>query len=622
MFGVPAQGGAAAPAVPNPQPYAAPANPRATQMFGMPAITVPPQQAPGQTFGAAPPVQPYGSVTAGPQPAYGAPAAGGSPQMFGAPAQPAQPQGYGTPSHPGSTQMFGTPAVGMPAQPAQPQGYGTPAHPGSTQMFGSPAVAAQPAPAPGQAPRAATQMFGNPFGGAQANPHLYDAPADATLPGFGGPPIGQPVQPIQVVTQPRGNAGSRPVTPMFGAPAQAPGAANAHLAATVLDGPPDPAQTSPRSTMMFGMQAVQVPAAAPGSSTMLFGGQAAQLQAPAPTPVAPAPAPVPAPAAKAGVSDLDADDPAAAFRAQHQRRNRTFAVVALVGALGLAGFAAFKTIGKRRPQLSAALAGERDAALALLRRDDSVSLKQAGAQLTALAEKNPPHFELRAAEVLALSLQLDDARLELHKLQNEADELNKKINRMKETRTPGDWENRVNAMVDRVGGIKKATDPLVEDAAALDTEVGNAFRAMTAAAVGEVSPAQELELVRAQAVYFGVKGGDQAIRLSDKYQALAKEADDGWGTIARAEFAANSRVTPETVAASRTALEALRAKDSTFLRAYALAARLALNAKQKEAATTALAALLTLNPKHTVATKLLAWSKQDVEPLRASAPSP
>ncbi|MHB8873733.1 MAG: coiled-coil domain-containing protein, partial [Myxococcaceae bacterium] len=434
------------------------------------------------------------------------------------------------------TPMFGLEAVQPPAAAPSPR---------ATQVFG--VVTAPPAAAP--SPRA-TQVFGA----------LPGPPAAAP------PPRTSPLPPI-----PRG-------TMVFGAVTPAAAAAPA--------GPP-----SPRMTQLFGLERVEAaspPAAEPPphSATPLDfpAPDASSTPAEVPAGMVPdypmfnAPTPLESPADRAerlqqrppergsvfppAPAPL-ADDPEAEFRAGLKRRNRWAALFGALALLGLGGFAVFKLVVNRRPVPPPAVVAERDTAFALLRRDNGEAKEGAAQRLSELSAKNPQFPDIQAALLIATALQLDDARLEIRRLQTDAEELNKKINRLKEARSPGDWENRVNAMAEQVGALKKASDPLVEEAAALDLEVGKTFRKLTQETAGELSPAEERALVRAQAIYFGVKGGDQATKLAARYTTLMEGGDDGWGSVAFAEYAANARVDAATVRRARTEMEGLRARDST-----------------------------------------------------------
>jgi hypothetical protein len=382
------------------------------------------------------------------------------------------------------------------------------------------------------------------------------------------------------------------------------------------------------ATQVFGLRevgsnGVSAPAAptSRGPATQMFGQGVPKADPPSEDHPVPEPAVRPARAARgtielppesaAAIPEESADDPEALFRAQIKRRNRVALGAGVALLLAFFGFVGVKMVGQGRPELPSELATQRDNVLALLRRDDRGSIGTAAQQLTELVQKGPQYLELRAALLLVTALKLDDARLEIRRLGADSEELNKKINRLKETKKPGDWENRVNAMVDALATLKKQSDPLIDQAAALDTEVNKNYRELMAGVSGTLSAAEELALVRAQAIYYGVKGSDQVEKLIERYRLLGKSANDGWAEVAFAEYSANARVSPETLVKARAAMDELRSADSTFLRPYVLSARLAMGAKQFDAAAGALEAVLLLEPKHEVASKLLAWVKQE-----------
>jgi hypothetical protein len=204
---------------------------------------------------------------------------------------------------------------------------------------------------------------------------------------------------------------------------------------------------------------------------------------------------------------------------------------------------------------------------------------------------------------MAMVFQLDDARLELQRLTDESTAINSLITQLTEQRSPNDWEERVSALVDRLGELKTQIDPAAERAAILDGEVNDAFRALQDAAGMGLSPEDEVHLVRTQALYFGVKGSQEALALSERYRA--KGGREGWGEIAWAEYALNARSAPDTLRDAREALEAVRAKDPSWVRLYVLIGRLAVGEKSLDAAATAFESALTLNPKHQSARSLL-----------------
>lgn len=309
------------------------------------------------------------------------------------------------------------------------------------------------------------------------------------------------------------------------------------------------------------------------------------------------------------------DDPEAAVRAQLHSRNR-FAIIVLATALvGIPASLALRSIAKRRSAVPAHVIAAEESVLGLLRRDDRRSRKQAIQDVAHLVEANPSTKSARGLQVLALTLELDDVKLNVKRIQAQSDDINSRIARMRERRNPSDWEAQVNRGIAQIQALKIQSDPLVEQATSLDKQVSGAFTELLASRE-ELPPAEQLAATRAEAVYFGVKGSDKALQLAERYRQLGGK--DGWDAIAFGEYAANARVAPETLSQARTALEMLRTADSAFMRAYVLAARLALAQRDHDAASLLIEAALALNPSHDLAPELVRW----IEESRQSDPRP
>lgn len=313
-----------------------------------------------------------------------------------------------------------------------------------------------------------------------------------------------------------------------------------------------------------------------------------------------------------------ADDPSFLLREQIRRRNRNAVAAVLVLALGIIGFFAYKLMSSHASRASAQTQAAIDSAMSQLRRDDAASREKCVEQLQKLQAEDPELVEAQAGIVIALALQLDDAKLAIRRLEQDADSLNKRIAKLNEAKSPSDWQNRVNAMTDQLQAVKKEMDPLTEQASALDGKLGEAFKALPAEA-GERSAREQQALVRALAIYYGVKGSEQALALNERYQALG--GTDGWGAIAFAEYALNAKVPPDTLVEAHSAVDSLITRDSAFLRAYVLSARLSIAQKKYDVASNALEATVSLNPTHEVAQKLRSWVNDAVRNA-AAEPSP
>ncbi len=313
-------------------------------------------------------------------------------------------------------------------------------------------------------------------------------------------------------------------------------------------------------------------------------------------------------------------DPGIALRAQLERRNRRAVTVVLAIVIALACIIAMRGAIRRRSTIPAEVLSSEENALTLLRRDDRRSRRQAIAEVESLTQKYPELVSPTAIRLLALTMDLDDVKLIIKRIQAQADEVNRSIARLQDRKSTSDWETRLNAAHAQLAALKKESDPLVEEANALDRQVNGVYSALLTSSK-EVRAAEEPAAVRAQAMYYGVKGSDKALPLLDRYRQTG--AKDGWDAIALAEYAANAHVTPATLVEARTLSERTRANDSAFLRAYVLAARLALAQKDYESAATLLDAVIALNPSHEVARQLIAWvdEAKRSEPVKA-APAP
>lgn len=455
-------------------------------------------------------------------------------------------------------------------------------------MFGS-----VPPVAPAQAPLppipSSTQIFGAPQPAQQPPPQ----PIPNTTQIFGAPP------------PPGVNAGR--TTQMFGTPPPAAAAP-----------PPAQPEAPPRSTPMFGSLAVAppqpespAPSAPPIGGRKLTGGGVPRVLEPF------------EPVAFAERAPLEVSDDgfeASLKKGQARRRNAVLALIA-VSVVAVGAWFGYQALSGRPPQTPPEAIEAHSAALTQLRRDDAAAMEQAVASLEEIARKWPQYAEGRASHLIALMFRFDDLRVRMERLNAEAADVQKQMKRLEERKEPSDWRNRVNALIDQLTALKKEADPLVEEATALDTRINDAFRAMQkdlAGATGE----RELHLVRAQAIYFGVKGSDQAVILSERYRTLGGAG--AWADLAYAEYALNARVAPDTRRQAREALESVKTQDPSFIRVYVLMGRLALPDKAWDAAVTSFESASTLNPEHAGARALLAHAEKkrsaDAEPTAPQAP--
>jgi len=403
-----------------------------------------------------------------------------------------------------------------------------------------------------------------------------------------------------------GPAAASSTMPFAGSPSPAPARAASKEAAK---------SPAPTTTMPFAGGTVQPaqPSASPKQATRAP--VALPPEAPADSPAARRRAPVELPAAAALLFEPESQsDPEAAVRAQLQRRNRTALVIVLALVIGIPAILVLRTIAKRRSAIPAQVIAAEENAIGLLRRDDRHSRAQAIKDIDQLVQSHAAVASVRALQVLALTLELDDVKVGVKRIQAQSEEINRKLARMRERRSPADWETQITRGIAQLQALKQQSDPLVDEASTLDKKVSAAFPELLAVAK-ELSGPEELAVTRAEAVYFGVKGSDRALHLSERYRLLGGK--DGWDTIAFGEYAANAHVAPDTLAQARAGLEGLRTADSAFLRAYVLAARLALAQREHDAASTLIEAAVALNPSHELARQVVAW----VDESRRSEPT-
>jgi hypothetical protein len=299
-----------------------------------------------------------------------------------------------------------------------------------------------------------------------------------------------------------------------------------------------------------------------------------------------------------------------------ESRNRFTLIVLLVALVAVPGFFAIRSVLKRRSAIPAEVIQAEENALTQLRRDDRRSRKQVIAESESLVRKFPQQVGPTAIQLLALSLELDDVKLWMKRTQAQSEEGNRQIARLQEKGSAGDSEAQVTAAGAQLAALKRDSAALQEEANALERRVNAGYSALLTLAKN-VRDADEQSSLRAEAIYYGVKGSDKFVPLLQRYRQSG--ARDGWDAIALAEFALNSPVVPGTLAEAHAATEQTRSSDSAFLRAYVLSARLALAQKDYEAAATSLDAVVALNPSHEVARQLIGWVD---EAKRSDPPKP
>jgi hypothetical protein len=314
------------------------------------------------------------------------------------------------------------------------------------------------------------------------------------------------------------------------------------------------------------------------------------------------------------MSPVDAD-PATLLRAQVARRNRIAISIIAIVLVGAALAVTWKVFGRRilshAPPPGAVEAT--DQALSKLRYDDTKSKAEAVAMLIDVTQKFPDYIEGHAGLVTAVSLQLDDVQQRVRRIEQLVEKNNTRIARYNREHSPSNWESLAQGLSAQVEGLIKEHKPLAEQGQKLDSNARDAYKGLEVAVtrIGDPSKSARLAAWRAQALFHGVSGTEQAITLTTRYEAEARgEAPDGWIDLAIPEYAANARVSEELMEKANAKLDELHKRDATFLRTYVLQARLALIRKDLDGAAQYLDQVLSMQKGHDVAQELREWVRK------------
>lgn len=278
------------------------------------------------------------------------------------------------------------------------------------------------------------------------------------------------------------------------------------------------------------------------------------------------------------------DEEALALRQAAARRTSIAVAVFLVIALVLALVLAWYVFGARLASSDGDVHQQTQDALTSLRRDDLKAQTTAVQQLQRIAQEHPTSIEALSALVVARACIADDARASADRQKLEAAE------RAREEDTAEDKSPALKAM----RSAQARHDELAEAVRLLELAV---------AAAPEPTTPEKLAIVRARAFAAAVQGSTNAIALAEEFRQKS-QGPDSWGELALPEYAVNGGASLDEALSQ---LETLEHRDTTFLRAYALAARLHLIRKDSENAGQALDTLLSLNPEHDTGRSLQAW---------------
>ncbi|QRK05957.1 zinc-ribbon domain-containing protein [Archangium violaceum] len=561
-----------------------------------------------QTFGAVPripSVAPVGPAGPRPQPApAGAVPAPQTTQVFGAVPKPppaARPPAGAVPA-PQTTQVFG----------AVPQPRARPPSAATTPPFGSmpqqvAPVARPPAGTTAPAPQT-TQVFGavpapqttQVFGAVPEVPPRAQAPAM--------PPPGQPA--TGTFSQPPGlmpRAATEERLPE--APAPKPGPLVGVAATTPIELPDEILDQLNRPLS----ELIAEGASSPENPQSQAGGPVQALSKPLELP----------PALLDGSVDITPKE-GRGKRPEPGRKGRNLLIAGGVLVLALTAFLTSPAWLTKSNAMPHEVRVARDEAVVLLRRDDAASKEEALSRLKALSAAHPQNVELLAEVASALGMHVDDTRVQVATLQAKVLRLQARISRLKLARSPADWQSRVNTMQEELTATQRELTPLDERAKVLSKEAVQVLKQLGAAPEKE-SREVALARLRGSAMLSSILGGGEALGMAVK---LAQADLRDWSTVAMAEYVLNyATPTEPQIQESIAALERLREKDNTFLRAYVLGARIALTRKETAVAQSLLDAVITLNPKHELAQQLHSYAgelaKQESEPEPIPpAPSP
>jgi hypothetical protein len=343
---------------------------------------------------------------------------------------------------------------------------------------------------------------------------------------------------------------------------------------------------------------------------------------PAPPPAAgPAPAlskPLELPPELMNTPVLSARDKGRDERPAKGRKGRGLLIAGGVLVLALTAFLTSPAWLSKSNVLPHAVQAAKDEAVAQLRRDDAASKEEALAQLKALSGKYPQSIEILAEVGIALAMHLDDTQVRITTLQAKEKGLRDRIDRLTSTQTPVDWQSRANARKEELLILQQQLFSLQERGKALSVEAVQVLKRL------EAVPAQEprevaLARLRARALMNATLGAAQTPELAVK---LAQAELPDWSALTMAEYVLHQSSAPSAQARdAATAMENLRANNSTYLRAYVLGARIALLRHEPASAQALLDTVITLNPKHELAQQLHGYI-QDVADQESEPPPP
>ncbi|ATB38875.1 hypothetical protein CYFUS_004310 [Cystobacter fuscus] len=346
----------------------------------------------------------------------------------------------------------------------------------------------------------------------------------------------------------------------------------------------------------------------------------------APPPVGPAPAlskPLELPPELMDAPTPSARDQGRGKRPAKGGTGRGLLIAAGVLVLALTAFFISRAWLSKPDVLPHTVQAARDEAVAKFRRDDTASKEEALAELKSLSDRYPQSVELLAEMGIALAMHLDDTQVRLTTLQAKEKQLSELIDRLVSTQTPIDWQSRANTRKEELTTLQRQRSSLEGRSKVLAQEAVQVLKNL------ELESAKEprevaLARLRARALMSATLGVGNTPALAVK---LAQAEQFEWSSLVMAEYVLHhASASPAETREAAAGMESLRARNSTYLRAYVLGARIALLRHEPAAARALLNTVITLNPKHELAQQLHAYiedlERQEFEPPPSVKPPP
>ncbi len=306
------------------------------------------------------------------------------------------------------------------------------------------------------------------------------------------------------------------------------------------------------------------------------------------------------PSGDTGSTDPNADEAAfEAMRAASNRRTTIAVVIFLFIALALALALLWYVFGRTLfAKGSAEISEQTQEAVAELRKDDEASRDSAISKLQALATRAPERAEVHGALVMALALSVDDLSAEVGRRRHRVKQLQSRVEGLAASSTSR------GPLVDQLTTANEELTAAESQAKGRATQLVAASAALErSAARAGLTPEQTFSVVRARALTAAIHGDASAVSLAEEAHQKSPSPDN-WADLVLPEYVINGGSSYDDALKQ---LEIVEARDTTFLRAYVLAARIHVIQRNLDGAEEQLARVLALHPDHESARSLQAW---------------